>query len=165
MKKNFIVISTALIFCMSFSNINAQSPQGKNFGFGIIVGDPTGGTLKFFTQRNNAFVIDFGASYFGSPRIGVDYLWQFNAFNSNIANLYAGAGGTIGFGRGNGFYYKDRYLREKSNVGLGARGIFGVNVIPLRTPLEFFFEVGVLLSVAPDFGSSADIGLGMRFYP
>ncbi|MFZ0454732.1 MAG: hypothetical protein WCE54_14570 [Ignavibacteriaceae bacterium] len=165
MNKNLIIIFITLLFCVFFPNTYAQRPQGKDFGFGIIVGDPTGGTLKFFSNRNNAFVVDFGASYFGSPRIGVDYLWQFNAFNSDIANLYAGAGGTIGFGRGNGFYYKDKYIREKSNVGLGARGVFGVNVIPRRTPLEFFFEVGVLLGVAPDFSSSADVGLGMRFYP
>ena len=160
-----IIISTILIFCINFSNTHAQSPQKKNFGFGIIIGDPTGGTLKFFTHRNNVFVVDFGASYFGSPRIGVDCLWQFNAFNSDIANLYAGAGGTIGFGRREGFYYKDKYIREKNNVGLGARGLFGVNIIPRRTPLEFFLEAGVLLSVAPDFGSSADVGLGMRFFP
>jgi hypothetical protein len=165
MNKNLLIIFTVLALCTNFSNAYAQQPQGKDFGFGIILGDPTGGTLKFFSNQNNAFVVDFGASYFGSPRIGVDYLWQFNAFNSDIANLYAGAGGTIGFGRGNGFYYKDKYIREKSNVGLGARGVFGVNVIPRRMPLEFFFEVGVLMSVAPDFGSSADIGLGMRFYP
>ncbi len=165
MKRNMIAIVIVLIFVFNFSTIHAQSPQRKNFGFGVIVGDPTGGTLKFFTQRNNAFVIDFGASYFGSPRIGVDYLWQFNAFNSDIANLYAGSGGTIGFGRGDGFYYKDKYIREKNNVGLGARGVFGVNFIPRRTPLEVFFEVGVLLTLTPDFGSSADVGVGMRFYP
>jgi hypothetical protein len=162
MKKKF---SSILISFISIQNIFAQSPQKKSFGFGIIVGDPTGGTLKFFSNRNNAFVVDFGASYFGSPRLGVDYLWQFNAFNSDIANLFAGAGGTIGFGKGNGFYYRGKYIREKSNVGLGARGIFGVNIIPRRTPLEFFFEFGVLLALAPDFGSSADFGLGMRFYP
>jgi hypothetical protein len=165
MKKNIIIIVVILIFILDFSALHAQSPRRKTFGFGVIVGDPTGGTLKFFTQRNNAFVIDFGSSYFGSPRIGVDYLWQFNAFNSDIANLYAGAGGTIGFGRGDGFYYKDKYIRGKNNVGLGARGILGVNFIPRRTPLEIFFEVGVLLAVTPDFGSSADVGVGMRFYP
>ena len=165
MNKNLIIFFIALISLIFIPNTYAQRPQGNDFGFGIILGDPTGGTLKFFSDRNNAFVVDFGASYFGSPRIGVDYLWQFNAFNSNIANLYAGAGGTIGFGRGDGFYYKDKYIREKNNVGLGARGVFGVNLIPRRTPLEFFFEVGVLLAVTPDFNSSADVGLGMRFYP
>jgi hypothetical protein len=165
MKKNLILIAIALIFFINYSDLLAQTPQGKDFGFGIIVGDPTGGTLKFFTRRTNAFVIDFGASYFGSPRIGVDYLWQFDAFQSNIANLYAGAGGVIGFGRGDGFYYKGKYLREKSNAGFGARGVFGVNIVPQRTPLEFFFEIGVLLALVPDFNSSVDVGLGMRFYP
>lgn len=164
MKKYFILIEVLFVL-ICFSSSFAQSPGGKNFGFGIIMGEPTGGTLKFFSNRNNAFVIDFGSSYFGSPRIGMDYLWQFSAFNSNIANLYAGAGGVIGFGKGHGFYYEDKYIRERNNAGFGARGVFGVNIIPRRTPLEIFFEVGVLVAVIPDFGSSADVGLGMRFYP
>jgi len=30
---------------------------------------------------------------------------------------------------------------------------------------EFFFEIGVLLGLVPDFGSAVDVALGMRFYP
>lgn len=165
MKKNLFPKASIILILIFYSSLFAQSPKGKGFGFGIIVGDPTGGTLKFFTHRSNAFVIDFGSSYFGSPRIGMDYLWQFNAFNSNIANLYAGTGGVIGFGNGHGIYYEDKYIRDKNNVGLGARGIFGVNIIPQRTPLEIFLELGVLVALVPNFDSSADVGLGMRFYP
>ena len=164
--KNITII---LFFFLSVFAFAQSPPGGKDFGFGIIVGDPTGGTLKFWTTRPNAFVIDIGASYFGSPRIGVDYLWHFNAFNSNIAHLYAGPGGVIGIGEGRGFWYKEKgggfYVRERSEVGLGIRGVFGVNVIPERTPLEIFFEIGVLIGLVPGFGSAVDAALGIRFYP
>jgi hypothetical protein len=50
-------------------------------------------------------------------------------------------------------------------MGLGVRGLVGVNVIPRTTPLEFFFDVGLLVGVSPAFGSSADVAIGLRFYP
>ena len=50
MKK--IIYSLIIILCSSYiGNSFAQSPEGKNFGFGIVLGDPTGGTAKFWTSR------------------------------------------------------------------------------------------------------------------
>lgn len=165
MKKICYVLTAVFILsCSAYS----QSPEGKNFGFGLIVGDPTGLTLKFWTQRQNAIVLDVGGSYFGSPRINIDYLWHFDAFNSNLVKLYAGLGGALGFGSGKGFYYKDKggfYYRTGNDLGLGVRGVFGVNFIPRSAPLEMFFEIGALVGLAPEFGSAADVALGIRFYP
>lgn len=145
----------------------AQSPQGKKFGFGIMLGDPSGLTAKYWIKPHNAWVFDLGSSYFGSPRIDVDYVWHFNAFNSKIVSLYAGPGGTIGFGKGHGFWYQNSqgfYVHENS-TGFGIRGIFGVNFVPRRTPLEMFFEVGMLVGITPSFGSAVDAAFGIRFYP
>ena len=165
MRKLFIFI---IVFILSGSfNIFAQSPQGRNVGFGVMLGDPTGLTLKIWTPTNNAFVIDLGSSYFGSPRINVDYLWHFNAFRSNAVNLYAGPGAALGFGKGHGIWYDNNqgfYVRN-NNPGLGIRGVFGVDFVPNKNPLEFFFELGVLVGLAPDFGSAVDAAIGMRFYP
>ncbi len=163
MKKYLILL--ILIF-LSFTYTEAQtfSPYGRQFGFGLMVGDPLGLTLKFWTHDTHAFVVDVGASYFGSPRIGVDYLWHFNAFRSSQANLYAGPGGVIGVGEGGGFWYHG-FHREAGNLGIGARGVIGVDFVPRDTPVEAFFEIGVLLALAPDFNSGIDLGLGVRFYP
>jgi hypothetical protein len=164
-KKTFYVIFLLTLF-LGVTPIKAQySPGGKNFGFGIILGDPTGGTAKLWLNRENALAFSLGTSFFGNPRIGVDYLWHFNAFKTDIVNLYAGPGGAIGIGEGNGFWYKGRFVRTKNEVGLGGRGVFGLNVIPRRTPLEIFIELGVLIGFVPDFGSAADAAIGVRFYP
>jgi hypothetical protein len=160
----FIIIIAATFFNIAY----AQAPNGKSFGFGLVLGEPTGLTLKFWTQRNNAFVIDVGESYFGNPRIGVDYLWHFDAFRSNIAKLYAGAGGVIGIGRSNGFYYTNHdgfFYRSDNGLGLAARGVFGVNVIPQNTPIEIFLEAGLLVGLTPSFGSAGDVAIGIRYYP
>lgn len=146
----------------------AQIGRGKNFGFGIILGEPTGATLKYWTSRDNALAFSIGGSYFGSPRIGADYLWHFDAFRSRIVELYAGPGAAIGIGEGGGGWYKGekgRFYYRDDGAGLAIRGVFGVNVIPERTPLEIFFEFGALIGIAPDFGSAIDVALGVRFYP
>jgi hypothetical protein len=166
MKKSLFVL--ILLAGAIFNNAYAQSSGSKKFGFGIILGDPTGLTIKYWTQRDNALVFDVGASYFGSPRISIDYLWHFDAFRTNIAKLYAGFGGVIGIGEGKGFYYTEHhgfYFRSDKSVGLGVRGVFGINVILRTTPLEFFLEFGLLAGLSPDFGAAGDVALGMRFYP
>ena len=166
MKKIFALF--IIIFFVGINNsLFAQSPQGRQWGFGIVLGDPAGLTAKYWTNSENAFVFDLGSSYFGSPRLGADYLWHFDAFHSNVAKLYAGPGVAIGFGKGHGFYYNQDngfYVRE-SGAGLGVRGIFGVNIIPRNSPLEIFFEAGLLIGFTPDFGSAADAAIGIRFYP
>jgi hypothetical protein len=166
MFKRISFISFIIIFLAGSKLINAQyMPEGQNFGFGIILGDPTGGTAKLWTTRDNALAFHLGSSFFGSPRIGVDYLWHFDAFDSDIVNLYAGPGGVIGIGEGNGFWYKRRFIRTNNDIGIGGRAMFGVNVVPRRTPLEIFVELGVLIAFVPDFGSAADAAVGVRFYP
>jgi hypothetical protein len=155
-----------IILCVGTEEANPQyMPEGKTFGFGIILGDPTGGTAKLWLNRENALAFHLGASFFGSPRIGVDYLWHFDAFESDIVNLYAGPGGVIGFGQGNGIWYKHKFIRTGNEVGIGGRAMFGLNVVPIRTPLEIFVEIGVLMALVPDFGTAADAAVGIRFYP
>jgi hypothetical protein len=152
----------------------SQGPEGNDFGFGFILGEPLGGTVKYWINPVNALVADIGESYFGSPRIDLDYLWHFYSFRSHVAALYAGVGGAVGFGNG---YYGVFYARDEnghlfydrayynSNVGFGLRAIFGLNIIPHRTPLEFFLELGPLFGITPAFGVNLDFAVGMRFYP
>lgn len=166
--RKILFIVTAIMFAASTQVFSQSIGKGDNFGFGIILGEPTGLTLKVYTEPREALIFNIGASYFGSPRIDVDYIWHFEAFNSDVVSLYAGPGLVFGIGESNGFWYKDRgkfYVRDKNQLGLGVRGMFGLNFVPRRTPLEFFLEFGVLLGLAPEFGSAVDAALGMRFYP
>ena len=163
-KMSYIVVFLILFFAVI--PVKAQyAPENKKFGFGIIVGDPTGGTAKLWLSRDNALAFSLGSSFFGSPRIGVDYLWHFNAFETDIVNLYAGPGGVLGIGETGGFWYKNKFVRTNDKPGLGARGVFGLNVVPRKTPLEIFAELGVLIAIVPDFGSAVDAAIGLRFYP
>src|ERR1017187_4184706 len=91
-----------LTLALGSEQVLAQGPGEKTFGFGLIVGEPLGATVKVWTNPVNAFVFDLGASDFGPTRLDGDYLWYFDAFHSRIAKLYAAPGLAIAFGNGKG---------------------------------------------------------------
>jgi hypothetical protein len=164
-------ITVVALFCLVTAQpaFSGGGPQGKDFGFGIIIGEPLGLTGKYWLNNENALVFDVGASYFGAPRIIVDYLWHMNVFNSSVVTLYAGPGGSIGFGNeASGFLYKKGrnywYYRDDA-FGASVRVIVGLNIIPKRTPLEIFVELGPNIGIVPGFGAALDGAVGIRFYP
>lgn len=165
----FLAVALCALVVISFSQASAQGPRGKEFGFGLVLGEPTGLTIKYWLNKENALTASLGASYFGAPRIGVDYLWHFDVFKSNIVKMYAGPGLVLGIGEGRGFWYKEKhgkfYFRSDGETGIAFRGVFGLNIVPRNTPLEIFLELGPLVGISPTSGSAIDAALGIRFYP
>jgi hypothetical protein len=165
-KSFFLLLIVSLLGSMvSLNAAQAQGPGGKSFGFGLILGEPLGGTIKVWTNPTNAFVADIGESYFGSPRLQADYLWHFDPFHSRIVRMYAGPGLAIGFNIGNGGAFNEGNDRFEGDAGVGVRAIFGLNIVPVATPLEIFVEAGPLIAFAPGFGAGFDAAVGIRFYP
>jgi hypothetical protein len=165
MRKCLLLLPIAL--WMSVEPAHAQGPEGKSFGFGIILGTPLGVTVKLWTAPDQAFVADFGGSYFGPLRLQADYLWHFDAFHSSIVKMYAGPGLGLAFGNGGDrFFNNDEDHPDAQNeLGVGVRVMFGVNIIPRRAPVEIFAEVGPLIAFVPNVGVGVDGGVGIRFYP
>jgi hypothetical protein len=167
MNKFKYILFIFIIILLSSTGLKSFSPNGKDFGFGIMIGDPTGLTAKIWTQKDRALVFSLGNSYLGNLRLGVDYLWHFNAFNSNIVNLYAGPGMAIGFGESGGWWYQDKnrkWYRSNNDIGLGVRGVFGINIVPKRSPIEIFGEIGVMVGVLPGTYANVEGDIGIRFY-
>ncbi len=166
-----LLLISVLLLTFTPTPSSAKGPKNKEFGFGITLGEPTGLGVKYWMDRETALVGVIGGSFFGSPHIGADYLWHFDAFNSSIVKMYAGPGLVLGFGsRSSGVvFYKNRgrgfYYRDSDSFGMAVRMMFGLNIIPRRAPLEFFLEVGPLVGVVPDFGAAFTGALGARFYP
>lgn len=164
---SFIVCS---IFLVPARTVQAQGPMGRSFGFGLTLGDPLGGTIKYWTAPDQALVASIGGDYFGSTRLDVDYHWHFNAFRSEVVKLYAGPGIAFGFGSGHSYLWYKRghdyyFVRDDGSTGIGARILLGLNVIPRNTPIELYLEAGPLIGISPAFGTSMDVAVGIRFYP
>lgn len=143
--------------------------NGKNFGIGLTAGEPTGLSMKYYNTHSTAFVFGIGSSYFGSPRIGMDYVWHFNAFRSRIVDLYGGPGLVLGVGEGRAYYFSeknhDHFYYRDNGTGIAVRGVLGLDITPRNTPLDIFLEMGLLLGIAPNTGSAFDSAIGIRFYP
>lgn len=172
-------VLTCLLLSICIVGLRAQGPNGNDFGFGIILGEPIGGTVKIWTARDQAVAASIGGnSYFGNLRIGADYLWHFDVFRSQVVKMYSGPGLVVGFGEGhdhwfhsghghgNGHGHDDHfYFRDEGGVGFAARVVAGLNIVPKRTPVELFLEIGPLIGISPFFGVAVDGAIGIRFYP
>ncbi len=163
---NTIGSFTIILLCSSYFAF-ASGPHGKNFGFGLVVGEPLGATGKFWNSSTTAFAVGIGGSYYGSVRLGLDYLWHFNAFNSSQVNLYAGPGIVFGFGglHDGWWYAHHKWVRASGDVGVGIRGVMGVNFIPRNTSVELFIEAGPLINISPGTFNAFDFAAGVRYYP
>ncbi len=171
-----IVISliTILLTVILSTPLNAQGPQGKSFGIGFSIGEPTAVSARIWTSRQNSWDIGVGSSWIGNPHVHADYLWHFNdAFNSRIVSLYAGVGGVLGAGdRDDGWFvvYKrgkkeERWYNGDDDFAIAAKGVFGLNIIPRNTPLDIFLEIDPVIGLSPGFGFDIMPALGIRFYP
>ncbi len=145
----------------------ATIAQDRNFGLGVILGEPTGISAKLWASSATAFdfglgwsvggdrISDYNGGYNGGSRVHfhMDYLWHwFDAIHSSERfPLYTGVGGRINTGAG-------------YNNSAAVRGVFGIVWLPHRTPIDVFLELVPSLQVVPSTGFGIDAGLGARFF-
>lgn len=170
MKTLRLALVLGALIAVPLSRQLCAQPEIGSFGFGLILGEPTGLTLKGDAGGSNAWDLAVGSSWFGSLRIHGDYLWNVNAFSSRKAGLYFGLGAALGFGRGKGIFIKGErgswyYYDDEDAFALGVRGVAGINGMPFNAPVELFLEVAPLVGLTPVTGLGTDVALGIRYYP
>lgn len=163
MKKCYLIGIAAII---SFLLPKPLAAQESGFGIGVMLGEPSGISAKYWTSKNNAF--DFGLGigvggdrikykgyYDNGSRIHfhMDYLWHsFNAISSKQRfPLYYGIGGRYNSGAG----YEG---------SLGLRGVIGIAWIPRSTPIDIFIEFVPVFQVTPITGLGIEAAIGARYY-
>ena len=141
--------------------------QERPFGFGVILGEPTGLSAKLWTSPTTAYDFGFGwafggdrisgdrIQYNGSGRIHfhMDYLWhKFDAIPSAARlPLYAGVGGRINTGAGYG-------------SSTAVRGVMGIAWLPERMPIDIFCELVPSIQLTPSNGFGIDADIGTRYF-
>ena len=117
MKKVILLVSMVLLFCPG-----KYYSQEKGFGLGVIIGEPTGISGKYWLNDVNA--LDFGLAYSfvhsnSAFSLHGDYLFHLPHLFKSELNLpfYYGFGGRIHF-------------NNKSKSAIGARGVAGIMWIP-----------------------------------
>lgn len=153
MKKVHLIYIAVFLICYTGKSINAQN---NGLGLGIILGEPTGISGKYWITENTAY--DFGIAYSfiglnSSLSLHADYLYHlFNAIETQYTlPVYYGFGARM-------------RTNENSELGLGARGVIGISLFSTQLPMDFFLEVAPVFQLIPETELNFDIGIGARYY-
>jgi hypothetical protein len=159
------------ILLLGLSAGGAPLQGGDGFGLGIILGEPTGISMKTWLTRLTA--IDAAAAWSFSDhdafQIHLDYLMH----NENVLRtdelsgrllLYYGIGGRFQFHEDHwdGDRREDRPDDDDSRAGV--RIPVGITYLFRSSPFDLFIEVVPTLDVAPDTEFDLDAAIGGRFY-
>lgn len=140
---------------LNYSTVEAQVNKESTFGAGVVLGEPTGISLKLWTSTSTAIVGGVAWSFSGKSSLHLhsDYIWH----NFSLVEVEEG---TLGFYYGIGA----RVLLSDNKSRLGARVPVGVNYIFSNVPLEIFAEIVPIFDLIPDTKFNGNGGLGIRYF-
>jgi len=152
MKK--IILFAALIVILASISSYSQS----KFGLGIIVGEPTGISGKYFVNKDNAIdgAIAWSFNEYGSMHIHGDYLFHFYDVFTKEVPLYVGVGGRIKF--------KNTGEADGNDTKFGARIPVGIAYMPPKAPIDLFVEVVPMLDLTPSTEFTFNAAVGIRYW-
>lgn len=133
--------------------------QDKGFGAGIIIGEPTGISLKGWISSTSAVDAAIAYSFVKerSLHVHVDYLQHFyNVIDvsSGKLPLYVGIGGRI----------KIKNNRTNLDDRIGVRIPFGIAYQFSGAPVDIFLEIAPILDLTPKTSAYFNGGLGVRYF-
>ena len=128
----------------------------SSFGAGLILGEPTGVSMKLWLSGSNAVQGAVAWSFSDNTNLHVhaDYVWhRWDLFEVEKGKLplYFGVGGRIRF-------------RENVDDTLGVRFPVGVAYEFSDAPFDLFFELVPILDLAPNSEFDFNAAIGGRYY-
>jgi hypothetical protein len=165
-----------VMLMLATSGAQAQSaappaPPPRGTGVGIIVGEPTGISLKHWLSPDRA--LDLAAAWSFSDneafQLHTDYLFHYDKLLDQIKvpgslPVYLGIGGRVKWqdsandGKGKGS------AEEDGDTRVGIRIPLGVTYLFPKAPFDLFAELAPILDVAPESEMDVSVALGARFY-
>lgn len=164
------LVLAALVIASAAPARASDIGSGRPFGLGIILGDPTGISGKWYINSENAIDFAVGAGWMGghSLHVHADYLFHFMLVNHSAFDLplYIGVGPVFAFwyaDRHDPYWGSDDYWGDE-RFGLGVRVPFGISFQFNAVPLDLFLEVAPALALLPGIGFFVEGGLGLRYW-
>lgn len=152
MRKAFLLF-TLFFYCGIYTNVSGQE---RGFGAGIMLGEPTGLSAKYWLDDKNA--LDFGLAYSfatknNSMAIHCDYIFHnYDLIDSDIKiPVYYGFGARL-------------RVDGTNNNSLGARGVAGLLYHLPKESVDVFFEVAPAFILFPKTAFNLDIAIGIRYF-
>jgi hypothetical protein len=148
--RKLVIALAVLVVCAG-----SAFEEVSGLGLGIMIGEPTGVSLKQWMTEQAA--LDAAAAWSfeneGAFHAHVDYLVHRPGLAEADAGrvlLYAGIGG--------------RVKAEADDSRIGVRIPLGVDYVFAGPPLDVFFEVAPVLDMAPKTEFRVNGGVGVRYY-
>ena len=130
--------------------------SGDRFGAGLILGEPTGASLKYWLNDTMALDGAIGWSFHRETDLHLhsDVLWhKFDLFSvpEGRLPLYFGVGARVKF-------------RNHGDDQVGIRVPVGVSYIFDKAPVDIFLEVAPIIDFTPSIRGGFTAGIGARFW-
>ncbi len=148
-----ILLASLVSVLLSFGNSSAQD---KNFGVGIILGEPTGLSGKYWVSAENAFDAALAYSFLEDNK-------SFSFHANYLYHLYGVTDKHYKMPLYYGFGVRFR-ARENKDNSFGVRGVIGLLVYLKEAPVDIFFEAAPVFRLLPDTAIDFDIGVGARYF-
>ncbi len=166
MLRRIFLVATAFVL---FGTVAQSHAQQREFGLGIILGEPTGISAKLWESSTDAWDAALAWSFVntGHVHIHADRLWhQTDVINTSLnLKTYFGIGGALSFVGEDSDYWKNREgERRRSATILAARVPVGITLATRSNELEFFLEVVPQLNLVPATHFSIGFGVGGRYF-
>lgn len=156
MKRNQI-----LFFLIASIALASPAFARSDFGIGMIVGSPTGLSVKKWLGNN---AIDGAAGWSSDGfNIHADYLFHDSSLTKGKAPIHFGIGGRIRFDDKDNDNGQD-HDKHDGDTRLGLRIPIGINYLFAKHPFDIFAEIAPVLDLVPETDFSLDAGVGVRFY-
>jgi hypothetical protein len=132
----------------------ASGAQHNGVGVGIILGEPTGISVKQWTSSTNSINVAAAWSFAENSALHLhaDYVFHnVDLFhpNSGTLALYYGLGGR---------------LKLTSKSQLAARIPIGLNYMIANNPLDLFIEIVPMLNLVPSTDFYTNAAIGIRYF-
>jgi len=147
-KLKFVTILFSLIF------ISITHAQSSGIGVGLIVGEPTGISGKYWTGSTTAFDAGLAWSFIDENafQIHADYIFH----NMRLITI---PDGKLPF-----YYGIGARLKTATDVQLGVRVPLGLAYLFQNAPIDIFIEVVPILDLIPKTDFQISVALGARYY-
>lgn len=135
--------------------------EDKALGIGVMVGEPTGISLKRWISEDRAVDAGIAWSFSGNDSLHVHADYLFHRFDLTQTTelrgrfpLYFGVGGRI----------KVKGDKHDHDTKAGVRIPFGMSYLFDDAPIELFGEIVPVLDLVPDTDLDLNAAIGARFY-
>ena len=156
-------IALALAALMGEAAAETGDTDKGVFGVGLIIGEPTGVSAKYYLGNDTAVDGAIGFAPIGNGvQVHADFLWHpwiLEQQESFVLPLYIGIGGRVLDRNGRG--------DDEDHIRIGARGVVGILFDFTSVPIDVFAELAGIVDLRTKgdaVGVDINAGAGVRYY-